>query len=331
MVMTSLLHNAVIMVYFFTLKFTLAYDQFRVGDSPRSMMAGSLDTWMPNALKNSTNPFSWTQFGTPRTATTLQFQTLCFAMITKILSIEPSALQDIHCHTPNGTINDEWGKSILGEMGVVKTHEQLPANNAQWKGRVVFATSSSGSAQKVYNNLRNAGFVVPYVADTQMVAKRGPFSVYEYQDALEMNDEEMSVLAEFIRFWDILRQCCGKQMSADWRNSLHPMPGYRVHHSTHDAAYGACAMYNISKVEDAVRSTILYRAVVPHDHLRKMLRPSQIDDDLDGKYCEWYNDKVRATGLKFNQKTEKKREERSKEKKAKPKKNAAPKENTAKH
>ena len=70
--------------------------------------------------------------------------------------------------------------------------------------------------------------------------------------------------------------------------------------STHDLAYDGCEIYNISKVENAFRSTILYRDIARFGHLKKMLRPSEIDNDLDGSYCERYNDVVRATGIGFN-------------------------------
>ena len=242
---------------------------------------------------NATNTLRWIQFGPPRTATTLQFQTLCFAMIIKFLK-EPDQIEHIHCNFISKLEHFLW----KGPMGVLKTHT-FPSRSHVEDNFVVFATSAGGT-EGTYTALRTAGFVVPYVADTLMVATHGHFSVREYQAALEMTDEEMHVLVEAIRYWDILRMCCGVQMSADWRNRLYPRQDYHFHRSTHDLAYDGCEIYNISKVENAFRSTILYRDIARFGHLKKMLRPSEIDNDLDGSYCERYNDVVRATGIGFN-------------------------------
>jgi hypothetical protein len=240
-------------------------------------------------VKNATNTLRWLQYGPPRTATTLQFQTLCFAMITKYLK-EPDQIERIHC-----AFGDLW----KGPIGVSKSHT-FPSGNEMEGNFVVFATSAGG-AEGTYTALRTAGFVVPYIADTSMVAARGHFSVREYQTVLEMTDKEMDVLVEYIRFWDILRLCCGKQMSDDWRNRLFPRQNYNIHRSAHDPAYAGCEIYNITKVEENLRSTVLYTAIARFDHLKPMLRPSQVDGDLDGTYCERYNEVVRAIGTGFNE------------------------------
>ena len=237
---------------------------------------------------NATNTLRWLQYGPPRTATTLQFQTLCYAMITKYLA-EPHQIEQIHC---------DFGDLWKGPIGVSKSHT-FPSGSEMEGNFVIFATSTGGT-EGTYNALQTAGFVVPYVADTSMVAAHGHVSVREYQAILEMTDKEMDVLVEAIRYWDILRLCCGKQMSEDWRNRLYPKQNYTLHRSTQDPGYHGCEMYNISKVEENFRSTVLYTAIARFGHLKPMLRPSRVDGDLDGTYCERYNAVLRSSGIGFN-------------------------------
>lgn len=58
----------------------------------------------------------------------------------------------------------------------------------------------------------------------------------------------MSDVFEFLRFWDVLRLCCGSQMSEDWRNELNPAEGYTPHHDVHGSSFPACRMYDIDQV-----------------------------------------------------------------------------------
>jgi len=238
---------------------------------------------------DATNTFRWIQYGHPRTATTLQFQTLCYAMIVKHLS-DPKSIRNLHCNYVQVPAKDQ--------IGVVKTHV-FPGGHFASENFVVFATSS-GDRTKIYESLKQAGFVVPFVSDLSFVAKYGYHSVLQYKDVLGMTDDEIGVVVEAIRYWDILRLCCGMQMSEDWRNRLYPRSGYHDHRTEHDLGYHGCEIYNISQVEEDFRSTVLYTSVAQYKHLKPMLRPSTVDGDLDGTYCLRYDEHVRATGIGFN-------------------------------
>ena len=56
-----------------------------------------------------------------------------------------------------------------------------------------------------------------YIADTNLVKKRGETVIFEYQNMFSLSDEQMELLLEYFHYWDILRQCCGSQMSNSWR------------------------------------------------------------------------------------------------------------------
>jgi len=82
---------------------------------------------------NATNTIRWIQYGHPRSATTLQFQTLCFAMMVKHLS-DPKSIRNLHCNYMNQV-------PAKGQIGVFETH-QTPDKQLASENFVVFATSS---------------------------------------------------------------------------------------------------------------------------------------------------------------------------------------------
>ena len=44
--------------------------------------------------------------------------------------------------------------------------------------------------------------------------------VHAYAELFGLSAGRLYALLEFLRFWDVLRQCCGVQMSADARAAL---------------------------------------------------------------------------------------------------------------
>ena len=100
---------------------------------------------------------------------------------------------------------------------------------------------------------------IPYIADFDIVSKRGHTIIMEYQEYFNLSDHKKTSQIEqafvYIRYWDILRICCGMQMSADWRNQLRPLVTYKQHHYENSSAYTACEMYNMSNVEKPLMKT----------------------------------------------------------------------------
>ena len=90
----------------------------------------------------------------------------------------------------------------------------------------------------------------------------------DYAKIFGLTSEQHAMLTEYMRYWDILRQCCGRQMAHDWRvmltsNATDPdaarmMPELQWKHSIHDPFYPACEMYDIVRVEERLlRSELL--------------------------------------------------------------------------
>eukprot|EP00041_Stephanoeca_diplocostata_P001283 m.19411 g.19411 ORF g.19411 m.19411 type:complete len:295 (+) comp11825_c1_seq2:529-1413(+) len=236
----------------------------------------------------------WIQIGKPRTATTLQFETLCACLFLRHRR-NRTALENLTCQylfPPERGIHNDPPSS---EHAVVKTHIWL----RKWDGlsspesMTIFGTRAKNTTSTTLPR----GYSYAFVMDTAMVTKWGQHSIYAYQDLLGLTDDDMAMLNKFIEYWDILRLCCGAQMSESWRGILDPTQR-RKHHPSHfhgsNNSSHRCHVYNISAVEVGFRETALYQQMAQFHQLLPMLRPSTIDGDLDGTYCERYNARVRT-------------------------------------
>ena len=192
---------------------------------------------------------------------------------------------------------------------VIKTHSITEYLNETPSDTWIFSTTSDrlSKTSKIKLNrsiklIKKSNFTIPYIADVNLVARRGHFIVYEYQDIFGFSDTKMEQIAEYFRYWDILRVCCGKQMSEDWRNHLAPRKNYKQHHRPHSPTYPACEMYNISEVEMRMIKTPAFKKLSQSDSLRRLVGKPEISDVvLDGTYCSRCNKNIANRKLKFNQ------------------------------
>jgi len=209
------------------------------------------------------------QVGDPRTATTLQFQTLCALSFLKF---------------KNKSLDCNFNKWIsTRDVLVTKTHNWTTARKYINKTNTIFfATTKKGS-------FNHSEFDFEYIVNTKLLKKRGEYLLYEYARIFQLNDAEAEMAFQFLKYWDILRICCGTQMSISWRLQLKKDSG-EVH---------LCDLYNISKVEFAFMKTQLYHEM-KENKLEQMLKPSTADGELNGEYCEMYNDGVKRCGWRFN-------------------------------
>jgi len=59
--------------------------------------------------------------------------------------------------------------------------------------------------------------------------------LFDYKQLFNLSDAEMRILYQHIRYWDVLRQCCGSQRL--------------VYEFDLDLGYPACEMYNLTQVQ----------------------------------------------------------------------------------
>ena len=231
---------------------------------------------------------SW---GMPRTATTLQFQILCAATC---LNHGASTTCDFSC--------DSSAATQRGRPTVCKYHEIKDAMSmAEAPGATLYLTAKhtlSPDAESVRGEERwmptARAFArmfkprrkISFVQAVDALADRGYHIARDYQRALGMSDADTDALLDYIRYWDILRTCCGWQMSEDYRNRLHRAhsaaeskrdarlhhahsaakgkrdamnANYKAHRKVDDGNYDACEIYDLGEVERSLMQTRVYR------------------------------------------------------------------------
>ena len=73
----------------------------------------------------------------------------------------------------------------------------------------------------------------------------------------DLDKNELRQLHAHMKYWSILRRCCGSQSSIDHRNQMHN--SNQLHHSFEAYDFMECNMYNISQVELYITRTTVYR------------------------------------------------------------------------
>ena len=148
---------------------------------------------------------------------------------------------------------------------------------------------------------------IAYVQETSLVALRDWRIVADYAGVFGLAQHSVAALevVEYIRLWDVLRRCCGPQMSEDYRKRLYgqvtnvsatafkPMrrgPG--------SLAYDACEMYDVGAVERLLLKTALARRC---PELNVKLDMDLPWSRLDGSFCRRYEAAAVAKRAHFNQ------------------------------
>ncbi|XP_060578126.1 uncharacterized protein LOC132735204 [Ruditapes philippinarum] len=242
-------------------------------------------------------PTTIIQFGLGGTATTLQFQILCVLMAL----LHQDEINDVGCY---------YARQPAHKYCVIKTHfikdtffQILPLD--VW----IFMTSSNLLSDEKKTELeshkvriRNMRIRIPWIVDIETTSKRGHTIVFDYQPFFRLSDTQMQHAVEYLRYWDIIRLCCGRQMSADWRRRLSPKISYIPHHDPHSYSYPACEMYNITEVEILLMKTFVYQKFANISSLHDIIgKPSNVDGELDGTYCERCNRNTTEKDLEFNE------------------------------
>ena len=261
---------------------------------------------------NRTMPDMIVQFGTPRTATTLQFQILC--LIATMLHGEKD--EKVACdHVPGGDSPLPNAKQMMrdGHFPVIKSHihandllddlgvfnkkkqsklmEEYP--NGIWLFRTGKRDTEKIDWMKLEDKVSSPVVSLKYVQSLETLGRDGIHGILDdYARIFRLSAHELTELSEYIRYWTILRQCCGKQMSVDWRKMLqkHTRDGHAIHNhkrSMHDPNYHACEMYNIKWVERLLlQSEFLMHFKENEGKNAQLYRVSNVDGTLNGNYCE---------------------------------------------
>ena len=249
------------------------------------------------------------QYGEPRTASTLQFQTLC-AIALVLNEADPSRVdcvfrsRDDVDTDPNGFVSNPNG------LRVVKTHTVPSAGfpkdawlfTSEIDHEVSFDDPWQDAAKRMSQKL---GHDVKYTQVLSRLTGRGSGIVTEYKAIFGLSDPQVEEVVTYLRSWDVLRMCCGAQMNDAYRAEL--ISNLRPNSSeTSQSEYPACDMYRIQAVERQAVQTRVFKLASKGGFGSRYLRgTSSLESDegydLNGQYCAWYNRQVACQELPFNQ------------------------------
>ena len=245
------------------------------------------------------------QYGEPRTATTLQFQTLC-AIALLLNEDDPSRVK---CSFMDKFSDLDISASQTGHMQVVKTHTVPPGGfpKGSWlfvstiDDAVSFDDPWEGAAERMSHKLKHA---VKYVQVLSRLTGRGSGIATEYKSFFGLSDQKVEEVVSYLRYWDVLRMCCGAQMNDGYRDELISRARPNAE-ETSKAEYPACHMYKIPEVEHQVVRTQVFKLARAGGRGTRYLRSTSSLEadagyDLNGGYCGWFNHQVACQKLTFN-------------------------------
>ena len=162
-------------------------------------------------------PESFLQYGLPRTATTLQFITIQACLCA--LNHRSVKVQKSHNLTA-------WRRAVRDNTtAVFVTSTEGHSNESD---RFVLTGHDSTQAHEPWQvearALENAWDIphrsIWYVQSVAAVARRDWKIIEDYREIFDLDKEEYGAVVQFMRLWDVLRRCCGPQMSLDYRMRL---------------------------------------------------------------------------------------------------------------
>ena len=293
-------------------------------------------------------PIHMIQVGPKRTATTLQYQSVCLSLFLKLYGSETSS------DANSGNVDGRPQSPLVGRLGcsfsqetglslnpndpvVLKMHFEEPCrptwtdagaggkkvascglllrrkargggqsessildvglSDQEKKDTWLFTTSKTkDEGVKRKSQLQKQGYSVVFVQDMEAVTEKGHNIVYDYARLFGLTATQRNELVEYVRFWDILRVCCGVQMSKHAKKEIIEGQVGQSNQTMHSPNYHACSMYDIDEVERMFMNTKLYAKLMKYgsSNIKSMARPSQMDGELTGTYCSRYNQQLGA-------------------------------------
>ena len=189
---------------------------------------------------------------------------------------------------------------------MVKTHQPTPnvsaLNCKHWLFLTAYSKSAAGSPTGCvdWQSIAQAetvrlGSPVKYAQVASLLARRGYYLAMDYQPIFGLSDEQMEALLHYLRFWTILRQCCGSQMAVDYHAALTKRQYHVEHFSRSSPMYHACETYNLDAVESALMHTQVHQRFARYSHRIRSLSSS--DSAFNGSYCSTVNARIQHDNL----------------------------------
>lgn len=243
-------------------------------------------------------PSIFIQSGLARTASTLQFQSLCLFMAI----LHPNA-ERIDCRYVAQNEQELYSGINLKHPLVIKMHvsptEHDPIAHATLgranDGKAWHFVSWRETTRKPHDIVeelrRTWNRDIRYVQTRNIIRNRGYRYVQDYQDILGLNDGQMDIVLEYLRYWTILRKCCGLQMSSHQLGKLATWGKNWPDRNVSHPAYPDCAIYDMKMVTGHFLQTRAYRAF--GKKVPQLTAVSNADLPIYDGYCEEVNNAVK--------------------------------------
>lgn len=238
------------------------------------------------------------QAGPHRSGTTFQFHVLCAA------TCLAHADEDVACDfvtNPVGRSNES-----KQTFRVIKTHDmkaalQLRIELGKEKSSL-FMTSNEGAPVSKWEQAKNVpqadlDLYVDYVQKFDELLLQGYSVAYRYARMFDLDEQGTGALLSYIRYWEILRKCCGAQMSKDYRLRLQGQHA-RKEKGLNDFGYDMCEAYDIGAVEKLLVQTEVFLKC--GSRIEALRRASSKDLEFDGTYCARVQESTARENWVFN-------------------------------
>lgn len=231
--------------------------------------------------------------GEPRTASTLLYNMVGVSNFLHLSRHEPHLVSDIEAKF----VKDErdFHDGSENTTKIFKTHVDLD-KFLKYDAVIFTSTTTSKKAAALKSHLEEQGHDVAHVQDMETLKSGGIKRIaadFAFGYDLCKDDEEM--LVEYMTKWEVLRQCCGQQMSSSWRNDLLP----EVYKKEQLKPHPFCKDYDIDEIENAFMKTKLFSLLDAYHNMRQFNKPSLRDGELNGSYCSSYNERIKTEALNF--------------------------------
>ena len=197
------------------------------------------------------------QRGPPRSATTFQWYMLCSIQRACLLLHRPNASMSMSVHC--------MGRPPKGQvLKVSKTHDppsDTTAHRPAGAPEISWFETCRAETDCGRPQPRDIYFRQPY-SDFARVGLEGVL-FYVMAPLFGLPEDAIQAVHEHMKYWAILRQCCGSQQSVDHRLELHGVTQEQQEHMHHpQGSYDDpdCEKYNLEVVEQLFLGTRLARA-----------------------------------------------------------------------
>eukprot|EP00039_Didymoeca_costata_P004192 m.71906 g.71906 ORF g.71906 m.71906 type:complete len:293 (+) comp12287_c0_seq2:142-1020(+) len=127
----------------------------------------------------------------------------------------------------------------------------LTANGSRIPKELTIKWFTSSKSKDIH---LSAPAIVTYHQQYRQIQEAGLAELQAYRKIFNLTEIQMNWLLTYMRYWSILRQCCGGHAAEIWKKQLN---GAKIEtESMTDWVYPACEIYNLTAVEQSLRIVV---------------------------------------------------------------------------